>query len=93
MFRFGYNYITNAPERLQYPPASVKIGVKSETGFVTRCGSAEPERNETMKRKVLALVLSCLMCLGLALPAFAAVEELVDLRVDDVTAYSQEEGV
>ena len=46
-----------------------------------------------MKRKVLALVLSCLVCLGLALPAFAAVEELVDLRVDDVTAYSQEEGI
>ncbi len=46
-----------------------------------------------MKRKLLALALGCLLCLGLALPAFGAVEELVDLRVDDVTAYSQETGI
>ena len=46
-----------------------------------------------MKRKVLALILSCLLCLGLAPVGGAAVEELVDLRIDDVTAYSREEGI
>lgn len=46
-----------------------------------------------MKRKVLALALSCLLCLTLTIPAFAAVEELVDLRLDDVVAYSSEEGI
>lgn len=46
-----------------------------------------------MKRKLLALILTCLMSLGLAPAAGAAVEELVDLRIDGVTAYSQEEGI
>lgn len=46
-----------------------------------------------MKRKLLALVLCCLLCMGLASPAFGAVEELADLRVDQVVAYSQEDGI
>ncbi len=46
-----------------------------------------------MKRKLLALALSCLMCLALVGPARAAVEEIADLRVDDVTAYSPDVGI
>lgn len=46
-----------------------------------------------MKRKLLALFLAGLLCLGLTAPGFASVEELVSLRVDDVTAYSPEEGI
>lgn len=46
-----------------------------------------------MKKKLLALVLCCVICAGLASPAYGAVEELADLRVDQVVAYSQEDGV
>lgn len=46
-----------------------------------------------MKRKLLALLLAGLLCLGLVPPAFAAVEELVTLRVDDVAAYCGDEGI
>ena len=46
-----------------------------------------------MRRKLLALALGCLMCLGLSLPAFAAVEEVTDLRIDEVISYSREDGV
>lgn len=46
-----------------------------------------------MKRKLLALALCCLLCVGLASPAYGAVEELADLRVDEVAAYSQEDGI
>ena len=46
-----------------------------------------------MKRKLFALFLAGLLCLGLTVPGFASVEELVSLRVDDVTAYSPEEGI
>lgn len=46
-----------------------------------------------MRRKLLALLLSCLLCLGLTVPAHGAVEELADLRVDEVIAYSQEDGI
>ncbi|MDE7221281.1 MAG: WG repeat-containing protein [Oscillospiraceae bacterium] len=46
-----------------------------------------------MKRKLLALVLSCLICVGLAAPAYGAVEELADLRVDQIAGYSQEDGI
>ena len=40
------------------------------------------ERNLMMKRKLLALALAGLLCLGFAPPAHAAVEELVSLRVE-----------
>ena len=46
-----------------------------------------------MKKKLLALVLCCVLCTGLVAPAYGAVEELADLRVDRVAAYSQEDGV
>ncbi len=46
-----------------------------------------------MKKKLLALVLCCVLCAGLVAPAYGAVEELADLRVDRVAAYSQEDGV
>lgn len=46
-----------------------------------------------MKKKLLVLALCCLMWLGLASPALAAVEELVDLRLDQVVAYSREDGI
>ena len=46
-----------------------------------------------MRRKLLALALGCLMCLGLSLPAFAAVEEVTELRIDEVISYSREDGV
>ena len=44
-----------------------------------------------MRKKLLALALAGLLCLGFAPPAHAAVEELVSLRVDEVIAYSGEE--
>ena len=46
-----------------------------------------------MKRKLLALALAGLLCLGFAPPAHAAVEELVSLRVDEVVAYSSQENI
>lgn len=46
-----------------------------------------------MKRTLLALLLGCLLCLELALPARAAVEEVTDLRVDEVAGYSREDGI
>lgn len=46
-----------------------------------------------MKRKLLAWVLAGLLCIGLVPPAYAAVEELVSLRIDAITAYSAEERV
>lgn len=46
-----------------------------------------------MRKKLLALALAMLLCLGFAPPARAAVEELASLRVDEVVAYSSEEGV
>ena len=46
-----------------------------------------------MRKKLLALALAGLLCLGLTPPARAAVEELVSLRVDQVTGYSGEEGI
>lgn len=46
-----------------------------------------------MKRKLTALLLAGLLCLSLAFPAYAAVEELTSLRIDEVAAYSPEEGV
>ena len=46
-----------------------------------------------MRRKLLALALGCLMCLGLSLPAFAAVEEVTEFRIDEVISYSREDGV
>ena len=50
-------------------------------------------KDGTMRKKLLALVLGCFMCLGLTLPAFAAVEEVTDLRIDEVISYSREDGV
>ena len=44
-----------------------------------------------MRKKLLALALAGLLCLGFAPPAHAAVEELVSLRVDEVIAYNGEE--
>lgn len=46
-----------------------------------------------MKRKLLTLILAGLLCLGLAVPAAAAVEEIAGLRLDEVTGYSQEDGI
>lgn len=46
-----------------------------------------------MKRKLFALVLALLLCQGLALPALAVVEEEATVRVDDVVAYSGEDGI
>lgn len=46
-----------------------------------------------MKKKLLALIMAGLLCLGLTPPSFAAVEELTALRVDEVAAYSPEEEV
>lgn len=46
-----------------------------------------------MRKKLLALALTMLLCLGFAPPAQAAVEELASLRVDEVVAYSGEPGV
>lgn len=46
-----------------------------------------------MRKKLLALALAMLLCLGFAPTARAAVEELVSLRVDEVVAYSSQEGV
>lgn len=46
-----------------------------------------------MRKKLLALALVMLLCLGFAPSARAAVEELVSLRVDEVVAYSSQEGV
>lgn len=46
-----------------------------------------------MRKKLLALALAMLLCLGFAPSAQAAVEELASLRVDEVLAYSSEEGV
>lgn len=46
-----------------------------------------------MKRKLLTLLLAGLLCLALAIPAAAAVEEIAGLRLDEVTGYSQEDGI
>lgn len=46
-----------------------------------------------MRKKLLALALALALCLGFAPPARAAVEELVGLRIDEVIAYSSQEGV
>lgn len=46
-----------------------------------------------MKRKLLAMALALAVCLGLAPPASAAVEEIATVRVDGVTAYGQEDGI
>lgn len=46
-----------------------------------------------MRKKLLALALAMLLCLGFAPPARAAVEELASLRLDEVLAYSGEEGI
>lgn len=46
-----------------------------------------------MRKKLLSLALVMLLCLGFVPPARAAVEELVGLRVDEVVAYSSQEGV
>ncbi|MDE7260590.1 MAG: WG repeat-containing protein [Oscillospiraceae bacterium] len=46
-----------------------------------------------MKRKLLALILALLLCQGLVDPALAVVEEIATLKVDEVTGYSQSDGV
>ncbi len=46
-----------------------------------------------MKKKLLALALAGLLCLGLTAPALTAVEELASLRIDGVAAYSHEEEI
>ena len=46
-----------------------------------------------MKKTLLALALAGLLSLGLTAPSSAAVEELVNLRIDEVAAYSPEEEV
>lgn len=46
-----------------------------------------------MRKKLLALALAMLLCLGFTPPAQAAVEELVSLRVDEVVDYNGEAGV
>ena len=46
-----------------------------------------------MKRKLLALILALLLCQGLIVPALAVVEEIAAVKVDDVTGYSQSDGV
>lgn len=46
-----------------------------------------------MKRKLLALILALLLCQGLMAPALAVVEEVASVKVDDVTGYSQSDGV
>ncbi len=46
-----------------------------------------------MKRKLCALALGCLLCLGLTVTARGAVEEVASLRIDEVIAYDQESGI
>lgn len=46
-----------------------------------------------MKRKLLVLMLAAALSLGLACPALAVVEEIAAVKVDDVTGYSQSDGV
>jgi len=51
------------------------------------------ERIFIMKRKLLGLILALLLCQGLLVPAQAVVEEVAVLKVDEVTGYSQSDGV
>lgn len=46
-----------------------------------------------MKRRLYALALGCLMCLGLSVAARGAVEEVAELRINEVVAYDQESGI
>jgi len=46
-----------------------------------------------MKRKLLALILALLLCQSLLVPARAVVEEIATVKVDEVTGYSQSDGV
>ena len=89
---FRYNSITIRAERLQYSPVSGKIGLSNDWAFCWR-DQHTLERTVDMMRKLLALALAGLLCLGLTPPAHGAVEELVGLRIDDVVAYSGEECV
>jgi len=51
------------------------------------------ERIFTMKRKLLAFIFALLLCQSLLVPARAVVEEIAALKVDEVTGYSQSDGV
>lgn len=83
---FRYNSITNHWNGLQNPAASGKIGAKKNR--LTHTG-----KDTAMKKTLLALALAGLLSLGLTAPSSAAVEELVNLRIDEVAAYSPEEEV